>query len=81
MSELELSEGEKLDKIKAHVKKHKGKYLLGAAVTAVMGSNYYIGKKIDEATRNALKKGAGASTRANDLLKKFKKKTEFKQST
>ena len=80
MSELELLEGEKLDKIKAHVKKHKGKYLLGAAVTAVMGSNYYIGKKIDEATRNALKKGI-VPKNTNDLLDKFKKKTEFKQST
>mgnify|MGYP000704709577 FL=1 len=80
MSELELSEGEKLDKIKAHVKKHKGKYLLGAAVTAVMGSNYYIGKKIDEATRNALKKGI-VPKNTNDLLDKFKKKTEFKPST
>ena len=80
MSELELSEGEKLDKIKAHVKKHKGKYLLGAAVTAVMGSNYYIGKKIDEATRNALKKGIVPKS-TSDLLDKFKKKTEFKPST
>ena len=80
MSELELLEGEKLDKIKAHVKKHKGKYLLGAAVTAVMGSNYYIGKKIDEATRNALKKGI-VPKNTNDLLDKFKKKTEFKPST
>ena len=80
MSELELLEGKRLDKIKAHVKKHKGKYLLGAAVTAVMGSNYYIGKKIDEATRNALKKGI-VPKNTNDLLDKFKKKTEFKPST
>ena len=32
---MELQEGKKLDKLKKHLKKHKGKYLLGVAGTAL----------------------------------------------
>ena len=43
MNRSELYEGKKLDKIKAHLKKHKEKYLLGAAVGTGLATPEIIG--------------------------------------
>jgi len=52
--QTQITEGEKIDAIKAHLKKHKGKYLLGAALASLVGFNRYYNSRVNKATSASL---------------------------
>jgi len=57
--QTQITEGEKIDAIKAHLKKHKGKYLLGAAVGATaVGVPEIIGKNLQNDAESNLSVGS-----------------------
>ena len=76
MNRSELYEGKKLDKIKAHLKKHKSKYLLGAATAAGLGALEYGGDKIQRSgIASAYKRHREYKARGDSDRKKYRKET------
>ena len=73
---MELQEGKKLDKLKKHWKKHKGKYLLGAATTAGLGVLEYGGDKLQRSgVDSAYKRAREYNKRGDSDRKKYRKET------
>ena len=73
---MELQEGKKLDKLKKHWKKHKGKYLLGASTAAGLGALEYGGDKIQRSgIASAYKRKLEYKARGDSDRKKYRKET------